>query len=474
MGTQILGVNTEMSFRIIKFSWGFTMSRENVIYQRIERSELTKRHVGLYSAVISGHIFDGYGINMIGVTIAGMIATFHLQPHQAGLLASSVFYGMLIGTLFVGPVVDRIGRKRGLLLSIIVYSIFSLLCALATSYEQLVWFRVLQGVGLGAEVPVTLIYVSEFMPTKYRGRAVTSATFFWTSGSMAAALLGMVLVPLFGWQSMFIAGFLPALLLLPMWAMLPESIRFLVERGMLDEAENIVDKLSTVRADQILGKSGQEFAKVAVLEKKVSISQIFKGKYAKLTIGVWLMLFICGFVFYGLGAWLPSIFLKMGFGFVRSLSYSAVITGAGAVGAVMGGTLVDKIGYRRTLISFFLISGTSLMLWGMSPNTTVMVLLGVITSCLGFGAGGVIFAYASSLYPTAVRATGTGWAAFWQRCGGVVAPYVLGVIIQTDMPAYLFFVVLGIPTLLGAVIAFTMTRELTNKSLEQIHQELSV
>jgi putative MFS transporter len=437
----------------------------------LEKSELTKRHVGLYSAVIAGHLFDGYGINMIGVTIAGMIATFHLQPHQAGLLASSVFYGMLIGTLFVGPVVDRIGRKRGLLLSIVIYSIFSLLCALATSYNQLVWFRVLQGVGLGAEVPVTLIYVSEFMPTKYRGRAVTSATFFWTSGSMAAALLGMVLIPMFGWQSMFIAGFLPALLLLPMWSIIPESVRFLVRRGKLDEAERIVDKLSTVSAKQIAEQSVSAGAKVT--EEKVSISQIFKGKYGKLTIGVWLMLFICGFVFYGLGAWLPSIFLKMGFGFVKSLSYSAVITGSGAVGAVMGGTLVDRIGYRRTLISFFLISGASLLLWGMSPNATIMVLLGMITSCLGFGAGGVIFAYTSSLYPTAVRATGTGWAAFWQRCGGIVAPYVLGVIIQTDMPVYMFFVTLGVPTLLGALIAFWMTRELSNKSLEQIHQELS-
>jgi putative MFS transporter len=437
----------------------------------LEKSELTKRHVGLYSAVIAGHLFDGYGINMIGVTIAGMIATFHLQPHQAGLLASSVFYGMLIGTLFVGPVVDRIGRKRGLLLSIVIYSIFSLLCALATSYNQLVWFRVLQGVGLGAEVPVTLIYVSEFMPTKYRGRAVTSATFFWTSGSMAAALLGMVLIPMFGWQSMFIAGFLPALLLLPMWSIIPESVRFLVRRGKLDEAERIVDKLSTVPAKQIAEQSVPAGAKVT--GEKVSISQIFKGKYGKLTIGVWLMLFICGFVFYGLGAWLPSIFLKMGFGFVKSLSYSAVITGSGAVGAVMGGTLVDRIGYRRTLISFFLISGASLLLWGMSPNATIMVLLGMITSCLGFGAGGVIFAYTSSLYPTAVRATGTGWAAFWQRCGGIVAPYVLGVIIQTDMPVYMFFVTLGVPTLLGALIAFWMTRELSNKSLEQIHQELS-
>jgi putative MFS transporter len=448
------------------------MSREDVIYQRIERSALTKRHVGLYSTVISGHLFDGYGINMLGVTIAGIIATFHLQPHQAGLLASSVFYGMLIGTLVIGPVVDRIGRKRGLLLSIIIYSIFSLLCAFATSYEQLVWFRALQGVGLGAEVPVTLIYVSEFMPTKYRGRAVTSANFFWTSGSMASALLGMVLVPTFGWQSMFIAGFLPALLLLPMWAIVPESVRFLVGNGKLDEAERIADRLSTIPAEQVPA-SASTGVKAAVPDKRVPISQIFKGKYGKLTFAIWVMLFICGFVFYGLGAWLPSIFLKMGFGFVKSLSYSAVITGAGAIGAVMAGTFIDKIGYRRTLISFFLISGISLFLWGMSPNATVMVLLGVITSCTGFGAAGVIFAYTSSLYPTAVRATGTGWAAFWQRCGGIVAPYVLGVIVQTDIPAYMFFVVLGVPTLLGSLIALTATRELRNMSLEQIHQELS-
>jgi putative MFS transporter len=453
---------------------GLSVSRENAIFQKLEKSALTKRHVGLYTAVISGHIFDGYGINMIGVTIAGMIVTFQLQPQQAGFLASSVFYGMLIGTLFIGPLVDKVGRKRGLTISIAVYSCFSLACALATSYNQLVWFRILQGVGLGAEVPVTLIYVSEFMPTKYRGRSVTFATFFWTGGSMAAALLGLVLVPAFGWQSMFIAGFIPALLLLPIWSLVPESVRFLVGKGKLDEAERIVDKLSTISTSQIEEQGDQVSVKAFAPEKKVPLSQVFKGKYGWLTTGIWLMLFICGFVFYGLGAWLPTIFLKMGFGFVKSLSYTAVITGSGAMGAVMGGTLVDKIGYRGTLISFFLISGTSLMLWGSAPNAIVMVLLGVLTASFGFGAGGVIFAYTSSLYPTIVRATGTGWAAFWQRCGGIVAPYVLGVIIQTDMPTYMFFVVLGVPTLFGALIAYGMTHECRNKSLEQIQRELSV
>lgn len=449
------------------------MSRQSVIHQRLEKSDLTKRHVGLYGTVIAGHLFDGYGINMIGVTIAGMIATFHLQPHQAGLLASSVFYGMLVGTLVIGPVVDRIGRKLGLLLSIIIFSAFSLACAFATSFEQMVWFRVLQGVGLGAEVPVTLIYVSEFMPTKYRGRAVTSANFFWTSGSMASALLGMVLVPMFGWQSMFIAGCLPALLLLPMWSIVPESVRFLVKEGKLDEAERIVNRLSTIPAEQIPEQTGPDGSKSAPVDQNMSISHMFKGKYGKLTFSIWMMLMICGFVFYGLGAWLPSIFLKMGFGFAKSLSYSALISGAGAVGAVMAGTFIDKVGYRKTLISLFLLSGFSLLLWGMSPNATVMLVLGAITSLTGFGAAGVIFAYTSSVYPTALRATGTGWAAFWQRVGGIVAPFVLGIIVQTDIAPYWFFVTLGVPTVLGGVIAFFTTHELQNKSLEQIHRELS-
>jgi MFS transporter, putative metabolite:H+ symporter len=447
------------------------MKREDIINYRVERSAVTKRHIGLYGAVISGHLFDGYGINMIGATIAGIIATFKLQPQQAGFLASSVFYGMLAGALLVGPLVDRIGRKWGLILSILVFSIFSFLCAVATSYEQLVCFRILQGVGLGAEVPVTLTYVSEFMPTKYRAMAVTCATFFWTGGSMVALLLGVVLVPAFGWQSMFIAGSLPAILILILCAFIPESVRFLVKNGKLDEAERIADRLSTIPAEQVV-ESARTGAPAAS-EQKVPISQMFKGKYALLTSGVWIMLFICGFVFYGLGAWLPSIFVKMGFGFVKSLSYSAIISGAGAVGAVMGGTLIDRLGYRKTLVSFFLISGMSLLLWETSPNATVMVLLGVLTSCFGFGAAGIIFAYTSSLYPTAVRATGTGWAAFWQRCGGLVAPLVLGIIVQTNMPTYMFFVVLGIPTLIGAAVAFGMTRELKGKSLDEIHRELS-
>jgi putative MFS transporter len=447
------------------------MSRESTLFNRLDQSKLTKRHAGIYTSVISGHFFDGFSINMMGVVVGGIIATYHLKPSQSGFLVSCVFYGMCLGALLGGPIADKFGRKRVFVTSILIYSVFSLLCAVAPSYHSLLIFRMLQGIGLGVEVPVSLTYVNEFMPLKLRGLAVSSATFFWTIASVVAALLGLVLLPVFGWRSMFIVGFIPAIVVLLIWFSVPESVRYLINKGKLDQAERIVDRLSTIPASKNEDSSEQTVSRKSIAEQ-ISIKKIFKGKYAVQTIAVWLMLFICGFVFYGLGSWLPTIFVKMGYSFVRSLSYTAVISLSGAVGSLVGGLFIDKLGYRLTLISFFFISGASLMLWVTAPNASIMIMWGILTAFFGFGAGGVVFVYVTSLYPTNVRATGTGWGAFWQRAGGIVAPFVLGVIIQSNLPTYMFFFTLGIPTLIGGIVALTMTVEFRNKSLEQIHEEL--
>ncbi|WAH35916.1 MFS transporter [Alicyclobacillus dauci] len=446
------------------------MNRESVLYRRLDDSSFTGRHGKLYTVIILGHLFDGFDINMIGFVLAGVVATFGLKSSQAGFLASSAFLGMAVGSAVIGPLVDKVGRKRGLIIAIIIYAIFSLLCAFAHSYASLLLFRILEGVGLGAEIPVVFTYLGEFMPTAYRSRMLASSVFFWQAASVIAALVAIVLVPHFGWRAMFVAGVIPAIVVLLIWSLVPESVRFLIQRGRLEDAERIVDSISTVSAAEV-----SVAADTPSVPHKVSTRRIFAGNYGRLTTGVWIMQFVGGFVFFGLATWLPSIFTKMGFSFVHSLAYTAVITGSGAIGNVVGGLLSDKLGTRRTLTTFFLLGGIFLMLWGTAHTPGTMMLIGILAAFFGFGgAGGVLFAYTSALYPTTVRATGTGWAALWQRMGGIVAPYLLGVLIGLHVSAYIFFLLLGMLMLVGTAAAIWLTHELSNKSLEQIDSEISM
>lgn len=440
-------------------------------FDRLDRSDLTLRHLGLYTLVVLGQMFDGFGISAIGYALGGIIHTFHLTPAQAGFLASASFYGLVVGAFLIGPLTDRIGRKKGMLLAISIYAVFSLLCAIAPSYSALWWFRAIQGVGLGMEIPVAGTYVAEFMPTRYRGRLLIFSTFFWAGSTVLAGFLAIALVPHYGWRSLFWMGAIPTLLVFAVWAGLPESVRYLVQHRRLDEAHRIVNWLSTVPEAAGATLAGQP---VAEATQPVPLGRIFVGKYARLTAGIWMIEFIAGIVLYGLSSWLPTIFLRMGFGQAHSFLFAATITGSGALGSLIGGLLVNTVGFRRALTFGHLLGGVFLMIWAFAHGTTSIILLGAAAALFGVGAGGVAFAYLSQLYPTALRATGVAWGGLWQRGGGIVAPPIIGILIGLNTPPVVFFFFLGVLWVVNAVISWTMTHEVVGKPLEQIARELGV
>jgi len=220
--------------------------RASRLFASIDQSAFSGRHLALYATVIFFHFFDGFDVLMMGTVLPGIVATFNLTSVQAGVVVSSTFFGMLIGAIVITMLADRIGRKKALFLAIIWYAVFSLAAATATSYQELLIVRLLQGLGLGAEVPLVFTYVVEFVPARKRGVLAGSSVFFWLSAGGVASLMAILVVPLFTWRGMFVIGAIPAVLLFFAWHYLPESIRYLVSRNKLDEAEAVVRRLSTV------------------------------------------------------------------------------------------------------------------------------------------------------------------------------------------------------------------------------------
>ncbi|HEY2623730.1 MAG TPA: MFS transporter, partial [Dyella sp.] len=138
----------------------------NRLLDSLDRSAFTPTHVRMYLAVALGHFFDGFDINMMGLVLPSIVASFALTGAQAGFLASSVFLGMFVGSTLIGVVADRYGRRRAMIGSILMYCVLSLATAAAWNQTSLVTLRILQGVGLGAEVPLVFTYLSEFMPAR--------------------------------------------------------------------------------------------------------------------------------------------------------------------------------------------------------------------------------------------------------------------------------------------------------------------
>ncbi|QEE40688.1 MFS transporter [Methylobacterium sp. WL1] len=445
-----------------------TQVQAGQLLESLDRSDFTAKHWRMYVTAALGHLFDGFDINMMGFALPGIVAAFTLSPAEAGVLASSVFIGMLIGSTCVGFLADRFGRKWTMVGSIAAYCVLSCAVAFAWSHDSLLVLRILQGIGLGAEVPLVFTYLSEFIPARRRGLMLASTVAFWQGSSFVAAMVALLVIPAFTWRGMFIAGAVPGLVLIVLWALLPESVRFLIARGRLDEADRIVDGLSTVDPRTLPPTVHRPPAEPARL------STILRGGYFRPTASIWLMQLTGGAVFFAVAIWLPSIFARMGFPVVKSFAFTGLIAGTGALGNIAGGLLLDRWGRRTTVPVFLCVGGLLMFAWGQATESWSILGLGALTAFFASGgAGGPLFAYTSEVYPTRYRAVGTGWAAAWQRIGGIVAAPALGWMLGNGAPNYAFFTALGMLLLIGGVGGYLLGYETRGKSLEAVTAELS-
>jgi len=435
----------------------------------MDQSNFSKRHAALYATVIFFHFFDGFDVLMMGTVLPGIRTTFNLTSVQGGVLVSSTFIGMLIGAVMIPMLADQIGRKRALFLAIAWYAVFSLVAATATSYNELFIVRLLEGVGLGAEVPLVFTYVVEFVPTRKRGLLAASSVFFWlTSGGIASAT-AILVVPSLTWRGMFWLGAVPAIVLIFAWRHVPESIRYLLSRNRIVEAETIVRQFSSIDPDTLDSKLLARPVSRDESSAKKRFAEIFRNGYLRYTLTLWGVNFGSGMVFFGLSAWLPSIFIQMGYTMVHSFAFSSLIATAGAVGCLCHALLIDIFGRRLTIGLSFLIGGLATFAWGNASSIYAIMGLGALTAFTGAGGvTGCIHTYNVELYPTQTRAMGAGFATAWQRIGGIVAPMILGAFLSAKLPLFSSFAFLGAIMIANSILVLGLLYETKGKSLEQI------
>jgi MFS transporter, putative metabolite:H+ symporter len=434
------------------------------LFKGLDNSAFTKEHKRIYSIVLLGHLCDGFDINLMGFVLPAIIATFNLTGASAGFLASAVFFGMFLGAAGGGLLADAIGRKTTIIVSLCLFGLASFTTAAASTYWSLWITRLIGGTGLGAEVVLIFSYLVELLPVKARGTLTSSTVFFWQISSLIAALVAIVVIPNFGWRGMFVIGGAIALISAVAWLALPESIRFLVGKGRLNEARDIAIRIGV--------KPVEEQESIRQARTPMRPSALLGRVYLKQTVSVWAMQFLSGFAFFGIAVWLPTLLIGMGFSFVHSLLFTGIITGAGAVGNVVAGFSLDRWGRRPTIIIYFVVGGFALILWGISSSALAVIVIGAVGAFFSFGTAGALFTYVSELYPTPMRATGVGISGSWQRVGGVAAPYILGILVSYQASASLIFAFVGALMLVGGIIATMTVIETKMESLEEIQDEV--
>jgi putative MFS transporter len=374
---------------------------------------------------------ENYNQVSIAMTMPVIIRAWKLSPANIGVLLSASSLGLLIGAFVFGFITDIIGRKKSLIITTVLFSAFVGLGAFAQSFDVLYWLRVGAGLGLGGFIPVGQAYVSEYAPLRVRGRFLGIFSIGNGIGYCLTVVASMFLntASADGWRYTFALGALGLLIIPFVIYYLPESVRWLVGRGKLEEAVKIVEDIEkkTVGAVSIPTAEGLEIARQVAAQQpgkgKTALAFFFKGDMLKATLLGAILMLATNYTFYGFIQWMPT-FLTTNMGYELGKGYwftlIAALVGTGTPGLAVG-YLCDKIGRRWTMslaMGIYAISGF-IFLWLTGWS---ILLLYWFSSAMS----SVLYIYAPELFPTRLRGSALGIVGGIGRVAGFVAPMLIG------------------------------------------------
>jgi MFS transporter, putative metabolite:H+ symporter len=407
-------------------------------------------------------MFDAMDVGLISFVLAALVGEWKLHPSQVGFISSAGFLGMFVGALVAGLLADRYGRKPLFQTTLIIYSIATGLCSLAGSVGALCGLRFLVGLGLGGELPVASTLVSEFSPAKRRGLMIVLLESFWAYGWVLAALIGYLLIPSYGWRIAFLIGALPALYALILRRRIPESPRYLEEKGRPAEAEAVMRQVEGESAGATQGTTASSSA------PKGRWAELFSKPLLRRTIMLWLIWFGIVFSYYGIFAWLPSL-LRATYPLVTTFEYTLIITLAQIPGYFSAAFLVDRLGRKATLALYLLLCAVGAFFFRHAGSPVEILVWGCVISFFNLGAWGVLYTYTPELYPTRIRSSGAGSATAFGRIGGIVGPYIVGLLLPSwGAGVGTIFAMFAAIFLVVSAIVVIMGEETKGSSLERI------
>ena len=436
---------------------------------RIERIPTSWWHIKTRIIVGVATFFDAFDALAIATVLPVLVPMWKLTPPQIGVLISAGFVGQLIGALLFGWVAERFGRMPAMIWSIATFAVMSFVCAFAWDYNSLLVFRVLQGIGLGGEVPIAAVYISELTRAQNRGRFVLLYELVFPIGLTGASLLGLWVVPHLGWQWMFYIGALPALLALVLRALLPESPRWLAVHGRNAEADAALSLIESGTQKA----TGQPLPPVqpvvATTDQRASLSDLFGPLYLRRTLVVWVIWFAAYFINYGLVIWLTTIFRTVyKLDLAVSLRYGLIIQVTGFIGTFICALTIDHVGRRPYFAVSFAAAAVSLGLLAMQPTPSAEQVLVYVAaayffiSTINIGA----YLYTPELYPTRTRALGVGTATAWLRFASMIGPTAVGFMIGGGLQSV--FWMFATAAVIAAVITGAFAIETKGRVLEEV------
>ncbi|AEK38033.1 putative membrane protein [Corynebacterium variabile DSM 44702] len=370
---------------------------------------------------------DGYDILAMAFSATAVTDEYGLSGSQLGLLLSAGLVGMALGSLILGPLADRSGRRRVLIISLAVNAAGLLLSALAQSPVQLGIWRVVTGIGIGGILATVTVITSEYSNNKHRGLAVSIYSAGYGLGATIGGALATQLIPAFGWRSVFGAGAAVTVLTLVMViASVPESVDYLRVKRPAGAEEKVLRIARRLGKDGVTGFGPQQSGAT-----QARLTDLLAGSHRSTTLKLWAAFFIIMFGFYFANTWTPKLLVESGMSENQGIIGGLMLTMGGTLGSLLYGLITVRYDARRTLMVFSVISAVTLVVFITTTSVPALAFLsGVLVGMLLNGCVAGLYTVTPASYPSALRSSGVGWGIGIGRFGAIFAPIIVGALLD--------------------------------------------
>ena len=439
-----------------------------IIGRAMDQMPLTPALVAVTVIAAMGYLFDNMDNLFLAYALPSIAKEFSLQPQTIGLIASVGLVGMAVGSFAWGWIADRWGRRMAFSATILIFSLFTGLLAASFSVGFIIGVRFLAGTGLGGAIPVDSSLVTEYAPARIRGRLNGALPAIWPVGQVLASGCALLIVPALGWRGLFLVGILPALLTAWVRRRVPESPRWLANRGRFEESRKALHFIGVT--DEALARARAEDAAEppAPEPPRPRFLDLFAPELRWRTIHTWLIWGLPLIAAWGMNLWMPTFFVKLyHIQLSKTLTYLFLISFIAVAGRFTVYFLVDKLGRKPFIIFPYAIAGIVALMFGLVETEAQLVAAFACYSFFENMGSTAITIYAPEVFPLHIRALGTSSAMGIGRIGGAIAPYVIGVLMGSGHVGWIW-IMISATLIAPAAVTIWMGIETRGRNLEQL------
>jgi len=430
------------------------MTNVDLAAQVIDKGKISGQQLLVVGLCMFFNMLDGFDIIAMAVVAGEVSREMMLPPDKVGWIFSFALAGMMLGAMLLAPISDIVGRRKIIVVSIIIVGVSILLTANATTLTEFIALRFISGVGAGVMLASQATLAAEYSPEKYRSLSVTFVTSGYALGAMLTSVAAGLILPDYGWRGMFWFGGAATLVMgMVAWLLIPESLKYLLERRPANALQRVNKILAKLKRDPLLQMPDIESPQQKQSPGMVQVmSQLLAKEHRKVTLTLWTTFFLAFSALYFLMSWIPMLIEDSGFSAADGRKAFFLFNLGGVIGVWILGILSTR--WKLTNIVFTLMFSASIA--AIPGDLDFLLTLIFIIGLLQQGGFTGLYAAAAKAYPTSMRSTGIGWSIGLGRFGAVAGPAAAGYLIASGLDMSANFYIFAIPLAASALIAYRL------------------